>query len=280
MLRVHKIPTRFNNKGFIQLPFLLAIVVFTLVTSGIGYALYKQREPTEIIKPVAVGEMGAQEVLGNNIDPEKEADQQPPKATAGAPELSQLAGGPVKNEENVKSPKNLGAVNNKPPVPTIEEPKIYSIIPLGNISSFPERERLLWTDAYNEFLQTHNLQYMNYEQQKEFFLKIVERYYARYKQELEREIQQQQDYLEKLKELNSDPEQKTQPNPEIEAKLSELRQTLDHIQNQPVAMSVIEGKKQRAYQDWVKNNPEVYSKILGSSYINDLNAILKAYGLN
>lgn len=68
-------------------------------------------------------------------------------------------------------------------------------------------------------------------------------------------------------------------NPEIEAKLAELRETLDHIYNQPVAMNVIYGRMQRAYQDWVKDNPEIYSAILSSRYINDLNAILTAYGL-
>ncbi|NQU83863.1 MAG: hypothetical protein HQ536_04075 [Parcubacteria group bacterium] len=68
-------------------------------------------------------------------------------------------------------------------------------------------------------------------------------------------------------------------NPGIEEKLAELRQTLDHISNQPVPMNVIYGRMGRAYQDWIKNNPEIYSAILGSRYINDLNAILRAYGL-
>ena len=68
-------------------------------------------------------------------------------------------------------------------------------------------------------------------------------------------------------------------NPEIEAKLAELRQTLDDIYNQPVPMNVIYGKMERAYQDWIKNNSEIYSAIPGSRYINDLNSILKAYGL-
>jgi hypothetical protein len=68
-------------------------------------------------------------------------------------------------------------------------------------------------------------------------------------------------------------------NSDIEGKLAELRATLNHIYNQPVAMNVINGRLQKAYQDWIKANLEIYSMILGSRYINDLNAILRAYGL-
>ncbi len=71
----------------------------------------------------------------------------------------------------------------------------------------------------------------------------------------------------------------SQSSPEIEAKLDELRQKLEYIQNQPVAMNVIEGRKQRAYQDWVNNNPEIFVQIQSSHYASQLNAILTAYGL-
>lgn len=74
----------------------------------------------------------------------------------------------------------------------------------------------------------------------------------------------------------------TQPapyiNPEIEEKLAELRQTLEYIQNQPVPMSVIEGRKQKAYQDWISNNPEIFALIQGSRYIYQLNSILASSG--
>jgi len=62
-------------------------------------------------------------------------------------------------------------------------------------------------------------------------------------------------------------------------KLDELKQIFENIQNKPVAMNVIEGRKQRAYQDWVKNNPEIFSQIQSSRYVSDLNAILTAYGM-
>ena len=42
-------------------------------------------------------------------------------------------------------------------------------------------------------------------------------------------------------------------------------------------MNVIQGRKQRAYQDWINNNQEIYAAILGSRYINDLNTLYKAY---
>lgn len=67
--------------------------------------------------------------------------------------------------------------------------------------------------------------------------------------------------------------------PEVEDKLAKLRQTLQNIEKQPVAMNVIEGRKRRAYEDWAKNNAEVYSIIVNTRYKNDLNSILAIYGL-
>lgn len=67
--------------------------------------------------------------------------------------------------------------------------------------------------------------------------------------------------------------------PEIEAALAQLDQTLTNIENQPVAMNIIEGRRQRAYQDWVNNNQAIYAQIVGSHYKNNLNAILTAHGM-
>jgi len=182
------------------------------------------------------------------------------------------------------SPTNSSIPNYIPPVvqpspsptptfePTESQQKTYSIIPLGDISSFPESERILWINAYSEFLQTPNLQYMDYEAQDQYFIQIVEKYYIKYKQDLQDEIAYQKEKLDLLRLEN-------QVNSEIEMKLDELKQIFENIQNKPVAMNVIEGRKQRAYQDWVKNNPEIFSQIQSSRYVSDLNAILTAYGM-
>jgi hypothetical protein len=68
-------------------------------------------------------------------------------------------------------------------------------------------------------------------------------------------------------------------NLDIEEKLNELRNILNDIQGESVALSVIEGRKLRAYQDWIQNNYDAYSSILNSRYITDLEAITTSYGL-
>lgn len=67
---------------------------------------------------------------------------------------------------------------------------------------------------------------------------------------------------------------------EIENALSQLDQILTNIENKPVAMNVIEGKRQRAYQDWVNSNQSIYATITVTIYKGRLNAILIAHGLN
>jgi hypothetical protein len=66
----------------------------------------------------------------------------------------------------------------------------------------------------------------------------------------------------------------------IEDALSQLNQTLTNIENQPIAMNVINGKRDKAYQDWVSNNQQIYSDIVNTHYKGNLNAILVAHGLN
>lgn len=71
-----------------------------------------------------------------------------------------------------------------------------------------------------------------------------------------------------------------QPDPSITAKLDELRQTLIGIQSRPVVQSLMEGRKQAAYQKWMQDNFEIYTIISGNSYYaNMLNSIRRAYGI-
>ena len=158
------------------------------------------------------------------------------------------------------------------------QPKTYSIVPISvmNIGAMEPHLQIIAQNAYQEFLRTSNLNRLDELNQIEILVGI-------YAHMLRDEITDAQQNLSQLKQENTTTLTPTPVtiyiNSEVEAKLAELRQTLDHIYNQPVAMSVIYGKMQREYQDWAKNNPEIYAAILGSRYINDLNAILVAYGL-
>lgn len=66
---------------------------------------------------------------------------------------------------------------------------------------------------------------------------------------------------------------------DIETALSQLNNTLTSIDNQPIAQNVIDGKKQKAYQDWVNTNQSIYSLILSTHYKSNLNTILIAHNL-
>lgn len=67
--------------------------------------------------------------------------------------------------------------------------------------------------------------------------------------------------------------------PEVENALSELNQTLIYIGNQTVPLSVIQGRKQQAFQNWIAAHQDEYAVILSTHYVNSLNAILAANGL-
>jgi len=160
--------------------------------------------------------------------------------------------------------------------------KTYSIIPISviNIGAMEPNLQIIAQNAYQEFLRTPNLNQLDESNQ----MKILVDIYARM---LRGKIADTQQNISQLKQENV-PTYTITPitptaiyiNSEAETKLTELRHTLENIRNQPVAMNVIEGKSQKAYQDWVNNNQEIYAQILNSSnYSNQLNSILRAYGL-
>lgn len=70
--------------------------------------------------------------------------------------------------------------------------------------------------------------------------------------------------------------------PAIEAALNQLNQTLGSIWSAgaETTMSVIQGRSQQAYQNWIRDNQTTYAAILGSPYYsNRLRSILASYGL-
>lgn len=160
--------------------------------------------------------------------------------------------------------------------------QVYSIIPISvmNIGAMEPHLQVIAQKAYQEFLRTANLTLLDEPNQMEILVGI----YARM---LREEVAATQQNISRLKqEITPTPTPSPTPtpvpiytNPEVETKLTELSQTLENIQNQPVAMNIIVGRTQRAYQDWIANNSAIYSVILSSRYISDLNSILRAYGL-
>lgn len=170
----------------------------------------------------------------------------------------------------------------------------YSIIPLGDISSLPANQQAQLREIYNEFLRTPGLQYLTHIQQDEVFKQITSKYLQNYKNVLQQDISNTQSRVDQLKSALESSKQQSpsvtntpaptpppfQPDPSITAKLDELRQTLIDIQNRPVAMNIIEGRKQAAYQKWMQDNFETYAIIsVNSYYANLLNSIKRAYGL-
>ena len=166
--------------------------------------------------------------------------------------------------------------NSSPPTSNIQ-PKTYLIVPISimKIWSMEQHLQIIAQSAYQEFLRTSNLNQLDESNQMEILVGI----YARM---LREEIATTQQNISQLKQENAPTPTPVpfQPDPGIVAKLDELRQTLSSIQNTPVAMNIIEGRKQRAYQDWMQNNSDTYSSVFGNSYYsNILNSIKQAYGI-
>lgn len=168
-------------------------------------------------------------------------------------------------------------------LPTLTtQPQVYSIVPISimSIGSMEPHLQIIAQNAYQEFLRTSNLSRLDESNQIEILMVI-------YSRMLREAVEVAKQNLVQLKAqitptLTPTPTSTPVPiyiNSEVETKLSELRQTLENVQNQPVAMNIIIGRTERAYQDWTANNSAIYSEILSSRYINDLNAILRAYGL-
>lgn len=162
--------------------------------------------------------------------------------------------------------------SNTSPTSNNTQSKTYSIVPIStmNIASMTPVLQVVAQKAYQEFLRTSNINQLDDATQIEILVGI----YARM---LREEIANTQQNVSQLKQTPTPVP--IYVNSEVETKLAELRQTLENIQNKPISMNIIEGQKQRAYQDWINNNSSIYSAILGSRYTNDLNTLLRGYGL-
>ncbi len=165
-----------------------------------------------------------------------------------------------------------------PPPAVQSQQKIYPVTPMGDISSLPPNQQTQMIAIYNQFLQTPNLQYLTPSQQSTIFSQIAEAYLANYKVQLQQQLEQQQN---KLNQLQQQLNQQSANDTLVQGKIEELGQKLSTIYHTPgLTMEVIQGQSQRAFQDWIQANPDVYSAILSNnSYKNSLNTILSAYGL-
>ncbi len=104
--------------------------------------------------------------------------------------------------------------------------------------------------------------------------------------ELKGEIEKLKKEVEELKNTRTNPPQA--PDPQIESAFSALQTTLSNIENEPpskpisgsrnvfVAKEFSSTIKKRAVQDWMRQNPDIFSS---TAYINRFNIILTSYGL-
>jgi len=167
-------------------------------------------------------------------------------------------------------------INNPSPTPNTQ-PKTYSIVPITvmSIGTMEPHIKIIAQKAYQEFLQTSNLNQLDESNQMEILVGI----YARMHRAEIPVTQQNVDWIKQQLAATSTPIP-FQPDSAIMTKLDELRQSLSNIQNQPVPMNVIEGRKQRAYQDWMQNNADVYGTVSGNTYyLNQISSIKQAYGI-
>lgn len=102
-------------------------------------------------------------------------------------------------------------------VPT--QRQTYPIIPLEDISNLSPDQRVIANLAYNEFIQTPNLQYLSPQQQRELFRQIAEKYVSAYAAKIQQETQEKKQELDRLNQLNS----------QKDALLAEYRQKINEI---------------------------------------------------
>lgn len=208
---------------------------------------------------------------GQEVFEAEEADATEEILTNSSPNPSQISY-PTSSPASSSIPSYVPLVeqSSPSPLPTFQaiatQLKTYSIVPISvmNIGSMESHLQTIAQNAYQEFLKTSNLNQLDESNQIEILVGI-------YSRMLREEIEETRENITIPAEPYIDPT--------IEAKLDELKQAFENIQNQTVAMNIIEGRKQRAYQDWVENNLEIFSQIQNSHYASELNAILTAYGV-
>lgn len=170
-------------------------------------------------------------------------------------------------QELLNENSNLALISKK--LVTVETERANKLSSYLGLSVLPQVE------DFAQITQQYNNYYQQYQASNDRITSLISSFVLNEKAVLERLTQEAQQRLDNLQ--NSQSSSPTQiSDPQIESALSALQTTLSNIENATVPMSVIEGRKKRAVQDWEKQNPNVFSS---SVYVNRLNAILSSYGL-
>ena len=176
-------------------------------------------------------------------------------------------------QELLNENENLASISRKlVSIETNRANKISSYIGLGIIPKIEEFSQL--TQQYNDY-------YQKYKTSKDKMTSLIGVFVSNEKTVLERLIKERQQTLEekqqKLDNLKNSQSSSTPAyDPQIESAFSTLQTTLTDEENRQVSMTVITQRKEKAVQDWIKQNPNVFSS---STYIKRFNAILTSYGL-
>lgn len=125
-------------------------------------------------------------------------------------------------------------------------------------------------EGLSETTQQYNNYYQQYQTSNTKITSSISSFVYNEKMVLDRLVQESKQRIENLQ--NSE----QISDPQIEFALSTLETTLSNEENKTVAMSVITGRKERAVQEWMKENQNVFSS---SFYISKFNAILSSHGL-
>lgn len=178
--------------------------------------------------------------------------------------IMQQSGQELLNENS-----NLASISRKLVVVETERAnKLSSYLGLGILPKIEDFSQI--TQQYNDY-------YRQYEASNTKIELLMKTFVLNEKSVLERLTQQTRQQIQDLK-TQYYYETPSQPSTDsrLEYALSELRNTLSNISNEQISSVVMGRKKEKAAQDWMQQNPNVFSY---PSYVAQFNSILSSHGL-
>lgn len=145
--------------------------------------------------------------------------------------------------------------------------KLTSYLGLGILPPADELSRI--SDQYDDY-------YLEYQMSNDRIKLLMDNFLLNEKTILQKLILERQQELEDLRNSQNYSPPVQESDPQIEAAFSALQTTLSNISDQPVSMSVITRQKEKTAQNWMAENPIIFSS---QNYISRFNSILAANGL-
>ena len=131
-------------------------------------------------------------------------------------------------------------------------------------------------EDFSQITQQYNNYYQQYEASNTKIELLIKNLVLNEKSVLERLTQQTRQQIQDMKTQYYETPSQSSPDSRLEYAFSELRSTLSNISNEQISSVVMGRKKEKAAQDWMQQNSNVFSY---PSYIAQFNSILSAYGL-